>query len=129
MRPADGPRQHTHIVEFEILAGMTETFTGPGAFENLDGFKRASEPLAARNAEAIELLGAIAESDAEAQTAVGNYVNCRAVFGQPQWMVKRREQHVAAERNAMGARGDRRQRRHQGAKIAVIGEMMFGQPD
>ena len=44
-------------------------------------------------------------------------------------MVKRREQHVSADRGAPGARGDNGERRHHRGEVAVIHEVMLREPN
>jgi hypothetical protein len=69
MRLTYRTRQHAHVSELEILAVEAESFTGPRSLENLDGLERTAESLCARDAEAIELLGAVAEANPEPEAS------------------------------------------------------------
>src|ERR1700739_717964 len=129
MRPTHRRWQHAHVSELEILAVKTESLAGPCEFENLDGLKCAAEPLLARDAEDLELLGAIAESHSQPETPARQYVDEGCVLGQLQRMRERREQDVGADREARRALCDSRSRGHQGGQITVVGEMMLGEPD
>src|SRR5271165_2661732 len=129
MRLAHGTRQHAHVSELEVLAVEAESLAGPRLLENLDRLQRTAESLRARHAEALELLGAVAEPKPEAKPPARDYVDEGRVLSQLQRMPKRREQDVGADGDAGGARGDSSRGGHQGGQIAVVGEMMFGEPN
>jgi hypothetical protein len=128
MRPADGPRQHPHVIEIEMPAGKAEALASPRAPHDFDGLQRAAEALLARQLEARKLLRAIGRADSQAQAPVGDHVDHRRIFGQAQRMIEGRQQHIGADRDAPRAGGDGGQCRHDRRQIAVVGKVMFGQP-
>src|SRR5258707_14585027 len=119
MRLTYRTRQHAHVSELEILAVEAESFTGPRSFQNLDSFECTAESLSARDAEAFEFLGTIAEANPEPEAPTRDYVNERRVLGQLQWMIERRQQNVGADGDARRARGDSRSRGHQRGQVTV----------
>ena len=129
MRLAYRPRQHAHVAELEVLSLETESLSGPRLLENLDRLQRTAESLRARHAEALELLGAVAEPNPEPKPAARDYVDEGCVLGQLQRMPKRREQDVGADADSRRARGDSGSGGHQRGQIAVVGEVMFGEPN
>src|SRR5260370_40252003 len=129
MRPTHRPRQPAHVSELEILAVKTETLAGPRELENLDSLERAAESLSARDTEAFDLLSTVAETNSKAEPPARYYIDERRVLSQFQWMIERRQQDVGADRDAGGARGDSRSRGHQRGQVAVVGEMVLGEPD
>src|SRR5271154_4828697 len=129
MRFAYRPRQHAHVAQLEILSLETESLPGPRPLENLDRLQRTAESLRARHAEALELLGAVAEPNPEPQPAARDYVDEGCVLGQLQRMPERREQDVGAHADSRRARGDSGSGGRQGGQIAVVGEVMFGEPN
>src|SRR5208282_1428708 len=68
-RPTYRPRQHARIAELEIFAVETESLAGPRQLQNLDGLERPPESLCARNAEALELLRAVAQAKSQPEPA------------------------------------------------------------
>src|SRR5258708_3748152 len=129
MRLADGPRQHAHVPELEILAVKTESLASPRELENLNCLERAAESLCTRDAEAVELLSTVAETNSKAKPPARYYIDERRVLSQLQRMVERRQQNIGADGDAGGARCDSRSRGHQRGQVAVVGEMMLGEPD
>ena len=129
MRLAYRPRQHAHVAELKVLSLETESLSGPRLLENLDRLQRTAESLRARHAEALELLGAVAEPNPEPKPAARDYVDEGCVLGQLQRMPKRREQDVGADADSRRARGDSGSGGRQRGQIAVVGEVMFGEPN
>src|ERR1700722_2667029 len=129
MRLTYWTRQHAYVSEVEILSFETESFTGPRSLENLDGFERTAESLCARDAEAFEFLGTVAETNPETQPAARDYTDEPRALGQLQRMIERRQQNVGADGDAGRSRRDSRSRRHQRGQVTVVGEMMLGEPD
>jgi len=129
MRLRYGPRQHAHVAELEIPAVETESLTAPRKLEDLDGLERADQSLCARHAEALELLGPIAQANSEPEPAARDYIDESRVLSKLQRMIKRRQQDEGADGDAGRARRDGSRRGHQCGQIAVVGEMMLGEPD
>src|SRR5208282_1394177 len=129
MRLSYGPRKHAHVAELEILAVETESLAAPRKLENLDGLERAAESLRAWHAEALELLGPVAQANSQPEPAARDYIDERGVLGELERMIKRRQQDEGADGDAGGARRDGSRRGHQRGQIAVVGEMMLGEPD
>src|SRR5579862_9186701 len=113
----------------KILAVEVEALAFPRELQNLEGLQRAPEALLARNAEAVELILTIALPDAEPDAPARDHVDDRNILRELQRMLKRREQDEGSDLNTFGARGDRGRRRHHRGKIAVVGEVMLGEPD
>src|SRR6267154_673700 len=74
---------------------------------------RAAESLRARDAEAFELLGTVAETNSKPKPPTRYYIDERRVLGELQRMVERRQQNIGADRYAGRARRDSRSRGHQ----------------
>src|SRR5208283_4884268 len=96
---------------------------------NLDGLERPPESLCARNAEALELLRAVAQAKSQPEPAARDYIDEGRVLGKLKRMIKRRQQDVGADGDARRARRDGGSRRHQRGQVAVVGEVMLGEPD
>src|SRR5580704_8599848 len=129
MRLAYRPRQHAHVAELEILSLETESLCGPRLLENLDRLQCAAKSLRAGYAEALEFLGAVAEPNPEPKPAARDRVDEGCVLGQLQRMPKRREQDVGADANSRRSRCDSGSGGRQRGQIAVVGEVMFGEPN
>src|SRR5258708_2457755 len=112
-----------------MLAREAEGLAAPRALEDLDRLQRAAVAGLLRYLQSIEFLVAIAHPDAEAQAATREHVDHGRVLGQPQRMIERGEQHVGAEGEALGPRGDRGQHRHYRREVAVVDEVMLRHPD
>src|SRR5438067_249300 len=113
----------------EKFAVEAESIAGPCALQNLDRLERAAEALRARDAEAVELFLTIALAEAEAQASVGDDIDDRGILGDFQRMLKWREQDEGADGHLFCARGDcGGSGKHRG-EIAIVSEVMFGEPD
>src|ERR1700722_1955512 len=129
MRLTHRLRQHAHVSELEILAVETESIAGPCELENLNGLQRAAESLRTRHAEAFELLGAVSEAYPKSEPAAREDIDECGVLGQLQRVKKRRQQDVGADSDARSARRNSSSRGHQRRQVAVVGEVMLGEPD
>ena len=71
----------------------------------------------------------VAESDAEVEAAVGEDVDGGGVFGDPDCIVQRQQQDPGADPDASGQAGDGGGDGQDGGCVAVVDEVMFGDPD
>ena len=78
-----------------------------------------------RDAEARELVPAIALADAEIEPSAGQQVKRRGLLGQQDRVVPRQDQHGGAEAQRRGARAEPGQQVEAGRDLAEAGEMVL----
>ena len=124
-----GRRRDRHVLHPVVLALQRDGFAVQRAAQDFQRFIHDSAALAAVDAEALELFDAVAEPDAEVEPPVAEDVDGGGVFGDADRVVQRQQQHPGADAHARGeprgGRGDRQHRR----RIAVLDEMVLGNPD
>src|SRR5271155_4229292 len=81
------------------------------------------------NREAFELLVLVTRSNAEFETTPGNDIDDRDIFGQAHRIVKWHQQNAERDTNFFGARRDRRGYWKRRGQVAVVDEVMLGNPD
>ena len=106
-----------------------EGFGPPGQAEDLDPLLDERGSVFPRDAEGLELLDAVAQADTEDQPAAGDRVDDGGVLGDAQRVMQGKQQHPRADVDAAGAGGNGGGRREQRGAVAVIEEVMLGEPD
>ncbi len=98
---------------------------GPGLDDQLEPFLEARVGLLDRNAEARELVVAIALADAEFEPAAGEQIDGGGLLGEQHRIVPREHDDGGAEAERLGARRDPGQQVQRGRDLAEAGEMML----
>jgi len=102
---------------------------GEEALDDVQRFVAAPEGLLGHDPEGRTLRLRGSRADCQIETALGQDVQHRDLFGNLQRMIQRQQQHEAAEAHPRGEPRKRRQAEHAARIPAVLGQMMFGQPD
>ena len=111
----------------KMLALEREPLAAPTLADDVDGLLGARRSLGNRNAERVEVLRLVADSDAQHQATLGGQVDHRAVFGHVYRMVERHEQHAGADLDPLGLHADQPGQQQRIGQIAVLLLMVFGQ--
>ena len=122
-------RPDHHVVEIVALAMETELLAGEAMAQHLDAFVGQRHAARDGQTEAAELVRRVAHADADLDAAVADIVEHREVLGQPHRMVERQQADVARHPHAFGTRGDRARHRHPRRQVAVVEEVVLGEPD
>jgi len=89
----------------------------------------ARAALLGRHAEARKLFPLKADADAELETAAGDHINGCDVLGKADGIVKRHQEHPGCDADATGAGADGRGYGENGGKVAILDEVVLGQPN
>jgi hypothetical protein len=108
-------------METELLAGETMA-------QHLDALVGQRHAARDGQTEAAELVRCVAHADADLDAAIADIVEYREVLGQPHRMIEWQQADVARKPHAFGARGDGARHRHPRRQVAVIEEVMLGEP-
>lgn len=129
VRPLQRRGVEAQVVVVEELAVVGEDLTGPGLLHHFDGLVEASAPGLLVDVEALELLRPVARRESEQEPAVREHVERRLVLGIAQRVVQAEQRAAGADADARGAARDRGQHGQQVGTIAVVPEVMLGQPE
>ena len=109
---------------------MGEALVGGQRFlDQPDRFLEALRRFLQRDAEALELVRAIALADAEIEPAVRQHVHGRGLFGEQHGIVPGHDDHGGAEPDPAGSRGEIGQQVERGGNLRAAGEVMLDQED
>ncbi len=124
-----GPRPHAHVGEAKAPAFERHAVLAPGAAQDLEPLVHPRDALGARDAEGGELRVNVAHAGAEHHPSAREVVEHRQVLGELQRVAEREQQDVLTDRDALGDGGDRAAHRDRRGQIAVLDEMVLGEPD
>ncbi len=124
-----GRGRHDDVVEAEVLALVGEPLAAPGQLEDLDGLVGTRATLALGHAEHGEFVRLVAGREPDVEAAAGQLVDHGQVLGQPQRVVQRGQQDRGAEAGRGGSHRQRAQRGAQRRQVALLAEVVLGQPD
>ena len=110
------------------LPSKSSALAGPGAADDRDGLLDQARALLELAAELGELELAIADADAEIEAAARQHRQRRGVLGDAHRVVQRQDHQVGADAHALGARADRGGDHQRRGRVAVIAEVMLGDP-
>ena len=114
------------VLEVPVLAVMREALVRRPRFDDeRETFLEALVGLFHRNAEARELVVAIALADAEFEPAAGQQVDGGGLLGQQHRIVPGQHHHRGAEPQRLGARREPGQQRQARRNLAEASEMML----
>ena len=122
-------RRDLHVGEIVALAGIAERLAGEGALQHVESLVGQRHAARHRQAEAFELVRRVAHADADLHAPAADIVEHREVLGEPERMVEGQQADVAGEAHALGARRHRRRDRDPRWQVAVVDEVMLGEPD
>ena len=126
MRLLDGRRLDDDVVELPVLALPREPLVRrPRLGDDVDQFLEPRLGLLHRNAEADELVVAVALADAEIQPPARQQVHRRRLLGQQHGVVPRQHDHRRAEAKRARAGADPGQQVERRGDLAEAGEMML----
>ena len=126
MRLLDGRRLDDDVVELPVLALRGEPLVRrPRLGDDVDRFLEPRFGLLHRDAEADELVVAVALADAEIQPSAGQQVHRRRLLRQQHGVVPRQHDHRRAEAKRARAGADPGQQVERGGDLAEAGEMML----
>ena len=110
------------------LPPVRETLArGEGLGHHLDRFLEPRLGLIRADAEARELVVAVALADAEIEPAARNQVERRRLFGEQHRIVPGQHDHGGAQAQRGGAHGERGLQHQGGGDLVPAGEMMLDQ--
>ena len=112
-----------------VLPRERERRLGPGAAHHRDALLGERYPVGAPPPERLELLVAVAHAEAEHHATAGEHVDGGDVLRQLERVVERQQQDVGRELHLLRARRDRGQQWNRRRRVAVLGEVVLGDPD
>ena len=116
------------IVELEVPSPVAHPRRRPGGDQQLDDLVGARAPLRLRHAHHLELLEPVSRGDSQVEAPAAEGVDHGHVLGEAQRVVQRRQQYRRAEAHPPRAHGHRAEHRHQPGQVALVGEVVLGQP-
>ena len=122
-------RRDLHVLEIVALALEAELLAGEGALQHLDSLVGQRHAARDRHAEAAELVRRVAHADAHLDPAAADIVEHREILGEPDRMVERQQADIAREAHMLGPRRHRRGDGNPRRQVAVVDEVMLGEPD
>jgi len=96
---------------------------------DLDRVERAAAALGKRDVQALELLPAPSQAEAEDEPAPGDEIDGGGVLREANRVEERGEQQPGADLDPLGARGDGGREREQRRHVAVVDEVVLARPD
>ena len=126
MRLLPRRRLDDDVLEIPVLAVMREALVrGPGLDDQREAFLEALVGLLHRDAEARELVVAVALADAEFEPAAGQQIDGGRLLGEQHRVVPGQHHHGGAEPQRLGARREPGQQVEARRDLAEAGEMML----
>jgi hypothetical protein len=116
-------------LEIEKLALERDGLAGKSATDYFERLVGARAALLGRHAETGELFAFEADPDAKLEATAGDHINGCNILGKAYRIVERHQQHAGCDTDPVGAGGDRRGGGQDRGKIAVLDEVVLGQPD
>ena len=116
------------VVELEVPSPVGHSRRRPGGDQQLDDLVGARAPLRLRHAHHLELLEPVSRGDAEVEAPAAEGVDHGHLLGEAQRVVQRRQQDGRAEAHPRRAHRHRPEHRHQPGQVALVGEVVLGQP-
>ena len=130
VRLLDRARLDDDVVELPALAVMGKAaWRRPRLADHLHGFVEPLGRLLGRDAEAGELVAAVALADAEIEAAVRQQVEGRRLLGDEDRVVPGQHDDRGAETDALGTGRQVGEQAHRGRDLAKAGEMVLDQED
>ena len=122
-------RRDLHVREVVALAGIAERLAGEGELQHVEPFVGQRYAARHRQAEALELVRRVAHAHADLHAPAADVVEHRKILGESQRMVEGQQADVAGEAHALGPRRHRRGDGNPRRQVAVVDEVMLGEPD
>ena len=117
------------VFDLVVAAVEADGFAVECAGDDFERLIHQARAMAAVDAEALELLDAVAEADAEVEASIAEDIDGGGVLGDADRVVQGQQQDPGADPDARGEARDRGGDGQHGGGVAVVDEVVLGDPD
>src|SRR5229473_1074604 len=128
MRFLDRLGRELDLVDLEEFALEGERFAVEQFADDVERLVGTTAALVEGDCETLELLDLVADAHAEFEASARDSVDHGDILGEAHRVMERHQQHAERDTDTLGARGDRGGGREHRGQIAVLDEVMFGEP-